>query len=310
MISATIIRSEALKLGFHACGLARAEAVDKPTVAFFAHWLGKGKQAGMEYMQRYADIRLDPCLLMEGAKTIVSLALNYCPTEYIPAEEYQIAWYAYGRDYHDVMKTKLRELLAVVQQFYPTLHGRICCDTAPILERYWAWRAGLGWIGKHTQLIVPHAGSYFFLGELILDEEADCYDAPMVNRCGTCTRCLDACPGQALEAPYTLCAGRCLSYLTIEHRGDFPTNMNLQLGQRIYGCDECQRVCPWNRYAMPTNVEEFTPSAALLHMRREEWRNLTLEQYRSLFKGSAVKRAKYEGLMRNIRTVASEEESR
>ena len=255
----------------------------------------------MAYMQNYEDKRLDPRLLVEGARTVISVALNYYPETKLPENEYQIAWYAYGKDYHDVMKAKLKTLLEFIQNNY-SAGGRAFCDTAPVLERYWAWLAGLGWIGKNTQLIIPQAGSCFFLGELIIDFPADRYDSPQENRCGSCTRCLNACPTKALEAPFRLNSAKCLSYLTIEYRGELPPDTGQKMGKMIYGCDECQRACPWNRFATPSRTIEFSPSASLLTMRKEDWHRLSEEQYRTLFKGSAVKRAKYQGLMRNIRS--------
>ncbi len=313
-LDARLIKAEALRLGFSVCGLARAEAVEEATAGAFHRWLKDGCQAGMTYMANHEAKRLDPRLLVEGARTVVSVALGYYPAERLPEEEYQIAWYAYGRDYHEVMKAKLSALLHFIQQRFgggeadvsggnPAVTGRVFCDTAPVLERYWAWRAGLGWIGKNTQLIIPRTGSCFFLGEVIVDAEADRYDAPQRSRCGSCRRCLDACPAEALESPFRLNANRCLSYLTIEHRGPLPAGTEARMGNRIYGCDECQRVCPWNRYATPCHTEEFRPSPALLGMRRADWHRLTREEYNALFRGSAVKRAKYEGLKRNIEAV-------
>ena len=183
------------------------------------------------------------------------------------------------------------------------LQGRIFCDTAPILERYWAWRTGLGWIGKNTQLIIPHAGSCFFLGEIILDREADNYDSPQRNQCGSCTRCLDTCPTKALDAPFRLNSERCLSYLTIEYRGELSLNTGKKMGNKIYGCDECLKACPWNRFATPCRTAEFQPSPSLLSMKKDDWHSLSEEQYKTIFKGSAVKRAKYSGLMRNIKII-------
>lgn len=299
LLSSERIKAEALRLGFSACGLAPAEAVNETTTTAFRQWLTDGCQAEMAYMENYEDKRLDPRLLVEGARTVISVALNYYPATKLPEEEYQIAWYAYGKDYHDVMKAKLNALLTFIQSEFPT-NGRTFCDTAPILERYWAWRTGIGWIGKNTQLIAPKAGSCFFLGELVVDLATDRYDNPQKNRCGSCTRCLDACPTLALEAPYRLNAERCLSYLTIEHRGALSLEIGLKMGRKIYGCDECQQACPWNRFATPCRTPEFMLSDSLLSMRKEDWHHLNEEQYRMLFKGSAVKRAKYSGLMRNI----------
>lgn len=350
-LSSDRIKAEALRLGFSACGLAPAEAVDEGISSAFRQWIADGYQAEMAYMQNYEEKRLNPCLLVEGAQTVISVALNYYPETKIPDGEYQIAWYAYGKDYHDVMKAKLNALLAFVQEelcsesgstaevtsvatsapiststsfsvsslvsdsallsvstSYPVLpstnlNARIFCDTAPVLERYWAWRAGLGWIGKNTQLIIPQAGSCFFLGELIINVAADLYDTPQENRCGTCTRCLNTCPTKALEVPFRLNSAKCLSYLTIEYRGEFPPDTGEKMSKKIYGCDECQRACPWNRFAKPTQITEFHPSTCLLHMRKDDWQHLTEQQYRDLFKGSAVKRAKYQGLVRNIKAV-------
>ena len=302
------IKAKAQCLGFSACGLAPAESVDQTNSEHFRRWLAENGAVGMEYMHRYEEKRLDPRILVEGAKTVISVALNYSPKETLQAEEYQLAWYAYGKDYHDVMKTKLSALMEYLQEEFAST-GRVFCDTAPVLERYWAWRCGLGWIGKHTQLIIPHAGSCFFLGEIIVDTEADTYDTPIRNHCGNCTRCLEACPTQALEAPYWLNSGKCLSYLTIEHRGAFPANMGKRMGLKIYGCDECQKACPWNRFSTPCATPEFHPSPALLSMKKEDWAALTEDKYKTLFKGSAVKRAKYEGLMRNIRAVEKPDSS-
>ena len=200
------------------------------------------------------------------------------------------------------MREKLAALFRFIQESdVPELNGRMFCDTAPVPERYWAWRAGLGWIGKNTQLIIPHAGSTFFLGELFLNAEADTYDRPQPNRCGRCNRCLQACPTKALETPYNLNAHRCLSYLTIENKSEIPDSIAPFMGNRVYGCDECQKACPWNRFATPCRTPELQPSPEFMNMKKEDWKQLSEEKYRALFKGSAVKRAKYSGLIRNIR---------
>ena len=228
---------------------------------------------------------------------------------YIP-----LARYARGKDYHDEMKARLFQLLGNIRQhLIDNGHtaaaeqletSRVFTDTAPVDERYWAWKSGLGWIGKNSQLIIPGAGSYFFLGELFLTLPADAFDSPVENRCGTCTKCLRACPAQCLSER-GLDARKCLSYLTIEYRGEeLPEGTGEKMGEMFYGCDRCGDVCPWNRLARPTNIEAFQPSPALLSMTWEDWRHLTLEQYRTLFKGSAVKRAKYEGLTRNIKAIS------
>lgn len=296
------IKAEALRLGFSACGIAPAGPIGAEHRQALEAWLSAGNQADMAYLENHLEKRCDPRLLVEGARCVVSVALNYYPARKLPEGEYQFAWYAYGKDYHDVMRTKLTALFEYIRtHLEPGVNGRIFCDTAPVAERYWAWRAGLGWIGRNTQLIIPQAGSAFFLGELLLDAEADRYDELQPNRCGDCTRCLKACPTNALEAPHKLNARHCLSFLTIENKGEIPASMAPRLGNRVYGCDECQKACPWNRFATPCLTPELQPSPAFLQMKRQDWQELTEEQYKTLFRGSAVKRAKYNGLMRNIK---------
>lgn len=295
----TLIKSIARQLGFDACGITKAIPVHPEMQQKLLSWLNKDYQAGMAYMDNHFEKRTNPCLLVEGTRSIVCVALNYYPSHSLPQEQLQFAYYAYGKDYHDIMRQKLTQMLERIQAQIPTAEGRAFCDTAPILERYWAEQAGLGWTGKNTQLIIPGKGSYFFLGELFLNIDLH-YDKPMENHCGNCTRCLNACPTHALEAPRLLNANRCLSYLTIEHRGDIPKEAALMLGQRIYGCDSCQHACPHNRFASPHHTPAFNPSNDFLQMKADDWENLDIETYRKIFKGSAVKRAKYEGLMRNI----------
>lgn len=329
MLSSEKIKTEALaSLGFSACGIVKPAAVDETVASQFRSWLSKGYNADMAYMENYEDKRLDPRLLMPEARSMICLALSYVPdisrisnsnsSLFTPHSSLTpppgeagrglyplgeaggglpISFYALGKDYHDVMKQRLR-LLA---ERLGLTDYRVFCDTAPILERYWAVQAGLGWIGRNHQLIVPNAGSMFFLGEIFCQEDVDSYDVPIAQRCGsTCRKCLDACPTQALLPDGQLDANRCLSYLTIENRGDIPDEAAEKMGDCFYGCDRCQLACPWNAHVVPTEVEEFHPSQALLDMDMDKWRSLSIEQYRILFKGSAVKRVKYEGLMRNI----------
>ena len=292
------IKAEAKRLGFSACGIAKAEPVDNNTATEYRQWLHDGKHASMQYLENNLDKRLDPTLLMPNAKSIICVALNYFPQKRLAEHQYQFAYYAYGQDYHDVMKQKLQSLATFMHSLLPSgnsLTYKLCCDTVPILDRYWASRAGLGWIGKNGNLIIPDAGSYFFLGEILADIELD-HDSPIDNRCGSCQKCMDACPTKALSAPHCVDARKCLSYLTIEHRGEYDGT----LPNTIYGCDRCQQACPWNRFAQPTKIQEFAPSDKFLYMSPTDWEKLTIDDYRTLFKGSAVKRAKYEGLMRNI----------
>lgn len=304
------IKAEAQRLGFFACGIAQARPVDEETAAHLKRWLDDEKFAGMDYMNNNTDKRLDPRLLLKNAQSIICVALNYAPKQAFAPHEYHIANYALGQDYHDIMKHKLRQLAAscgfeddLISQNLQARHCRIFVDSGPILERYWAERAGLGWIGKNHQLIIPHAGSMFFLGEILVDQPL-LYDEPAKNRCGKCTKCLQACPTKAITSDNEIDAFRCLSYQTIENRSDIAAPFSAALGNTIYGCDECLKACPWNRFATPNDTPELQPRPELLAMTQEQWQNLTEEEYRKLFKGSAVKRAKYQGLMRNIKAAA------
>ena len=285
------IHDEAKRLGFAACGVTHVHTVADEAMAHLDAWLADGGAAGMEYMHNYREIRRDPTLLLPGAKTIVCLAMGYTPREAVAG----FAHYAYGRDYHEVVRLRAKALADT----FATVH-RVCVDTAPILERYWAQEAGVGWIGRNRQLIVPHAGSEFFLCEILFADEVDETDKAVKARCGSCHRCMDACPTGALGGDGRLDARRCNSYLTIEHRGEW-TDHRPTAGC-LYGCDECQRACPWQRFATATEEPDFQPGHELLAMKAEDWQSLTREQFGSLFRHSAVKRTKYEGLMRNIET--------
>lgn len=293
--------AEAARLGFIACGIAPAGPVGEPSANALRTWIDEGMHDCMAYMANNMDKRLDPALLVPGARSIVAVALSYHPREFMPASSLRLSSYAYGRDYHDVMRERLAQLFAYLRILCGgTVGGRTFCDTAPVMERYWAWRAGLGWMGKHCNLIIPGAGSMVFLGEIVCDIELP-PDIPMPSRCGNCTACLAACPTGALCAPHRLDARLCLSCQTIERRGALAPSTVSRLDGRIYGCDNCQTACPWNRDAAPTTIEEFAPSPELMSMTPSDWERLDETRYRRLFKGSAVKRAKYAGLMRNIR---------
>lgn len=301
-LSSHFIKEQAAQIGFSACGLAKARPVDEATADGYRQWLAQGAHATMGYLADHVDKRLDPTLLLPGAQSIIVVALNYAPATHFPPGEYQLAAYALGRDYHDVLKARLRQLAA--QCLPAEAEAKVAVDTVPILERYWAWQAGIGFLGRNHQLIIPGAGSMLFLGEIVTTAAFDAYDAPQPCRCGSCYRCIDACPTGAITIQCSMFnAHRCLSYQTIENRGPLDDDVKDKLGTTIYGCDRCQQACPWNREAQPTDIAELQPSASLLGMTRDDWHRLTLEQYQQLFRGSAVKRAKYEGLMRNIRAV-------
>lgn len=303
------IKAEAERLGFSAFGTAPVRKVADAHIKYQKAWTEAGYAADMEYLKRNIEIRNDPRLLVDGAQTIISVALSYTPPQEdrrLNPEQWQIAWYARGEDYHRVMRRKLEELLHTLQekQGSDLLEGRVFCDTAPLMERYWAWRCGLGWIGRNHQLIIPHQGSAFFLGEIIINQKVDYYDHPIENNfCGTCHRCIDACPTGALRSDKGLDARKCLSYLTIEYRGNLPETEAAKMYPCFYGCDRCQAVCPQMNQATPTKIPELQERPNLKAMTKDQWRTLDIKQYQDLFRHSAVKRVKYEGLVRNIKAM-------
>ena len=256
----------------------------------------------MQYMENHFDKRLDPTKLVPGAKSVISLLYNYFPEKDLAREaEYKIAKYAYGKDYHFVIKDKLKTFMSKIQQEVGEVAGRVFVDSAPVMERQWAAKSGLGWVGKHSLLINKEKGSFFFLAELILDLELEA-DSPIRDYCGTCTRCVDACPTDAIT-PYELDAAKCISYLTIELKESIPEAFKGKMENWIFGCDICQDACPWNRFAKPHREPAFKPHEDLPGMQKENWQELTKETFQEIFRKSAVKRTKYEGLMRNIESV-------
>jgi len=295
------IKQKALDLGFDACGICRA--TESGEEERYMQWLQDHWQGGMGYMERNIDKRLDPRLLVEGARSIISVALNYYPPVKLPGKVPQFAYYAYGKDYHEVVREKLRCLFEWIRERVPDVTGRYFSDSAPVLERFWAARAGLGFIGKNTLLIIPGKGSYFFLGELIIDIELD-YDEPVTENCGDCTRCLRSCPTNAIEQPYRLNATRCISYQTIENKGEIAPEIVPNLRNNVYGCDICQKVCPWNRDAMSHNIPEFMPSDAFLKLDLEQIMEMDEDRWNHIFRQSAVKRAKLSGLKRNASAIS------
>ncbi len=294
-----LIKEHATALGFAFCGVARAEFLEEEAPRLEA-WLRQGMHGAMGYMENHFDKRLDPTKLVEGAKSIITLGYNYFPEEDLAKEDnYKIAKYAYGEDYHFVVKRKLRALLEHMQATIGEVHGRAFVDSAPVMERAWAQRSGTGWIGKNSLLLNKQQGSFFFLAELVVDLRLD-YDGPVPDYCGTCTRCLDACPTDAITEPYVVDSNRCISYLTIELREAIPDSMQGTWADWIFGCDICQDVCPWNRHAQPHQEPAFAPHPELKGMSKGDWQEITEETFRKVFKKSAVKRAKLAGLRRNI----------
>ncbi len=295
---AALIKAEAKRLGFLSCGISRADYLEEEAPRL-EQWLKQGMHGEMAYMENHFDKRLDPRKLVPGARSVISLLYNYYPSEELPGEAYKISKYAYGEDYHKVIKDKLRELMVIIQEEIGEVGGRVFVDSAPVLDKAWAARSGLGWIGKHSNLLTQQVGSFYFIAELILDLELP-EDSPVTDHCGTCTACLDACPTQAIVAPYVVDGSKCISYYTIELKNEIPQEMSGAWDDWIFGCDICQDVCPWNRFSKPHKEPRFQPSEALKGMRSEDWQELTEEVFRQVFPKSAVKRTKFSGLQRNI----------
>lgn len=296
------IRNHAASLGVSALGIAAAMPVERNAAECYKKWVGAGCHAGMEYLDRYHDVREDPRLLLEGAKSVIVCAFNYYPAVRRDKKLPEFAFYSYGADYHEVVRGRLGQLAAMIREEFGG-ETRVCVDTAPLRERYWAQRAGVGFIGRNNQLIIPGKGSYFFLGEILTTVEF-IPDEPCRLSCGDCMACVKSCPGNAILPDGSVDARRCISYLTIEHKGEFDAPLNL--GNHIYGCDECQLVCPHNRNAVPADIAEFQPSEAFMSLDREAIEGLTPEKFNSIFRHSAIKRAKLAGLLRNLRHLDSE----
>lgn len=295
-----LIVQEADSLGFDACGFSEAELL-KTHSEMMEQWLEKDFQGEMSYLERNRQKRYDPRELVENTKTIITVLQNYFPSETLSEHDnYKISKYAYGKDYHFVVKDKLRQLLAKIEQVTGPLQARVFTDSAPVLDRAWAEKSGLGFIGKNTCLIHPRKGSFFFIGHIFLPIEIMPENIPVTDYCGTCTRCIDACPTKALVDAHTLDARKCISYLTIEQRGPLTAELKLNFKDWIFGCDICQDVCPWNRFANPHHEPLFELSGGLKNMKKTDWHQLTKEQYNSLFKDAAIERTKFEGLKRNI----------
>lgn len=293
-----LIKQEARRLGFSYVGVAPARHLDEEA-ARLESWLQRNYHGKMAYMANHFDKRLDPTLLVPGAKSVISLVYNYYTEKQQPEGAPQIARYAYGEDYHFVVKRKLKELVHFIQDEIGEVEGRVFVDSAPVLERVWAKEAGLGWVGKNTLLLNKNSGSYHFLAEIICDLELE-PDGPVKDHCGTCTACIDACPTDAIT-PYEVDARKCISYLTIELKDAIPQEFAGKMENWAFGCDICQEVCPWNRFAKPHHEPDFEPHEKLTQMNRNDWMELTEEVFNEIFKKSAVKRTKFEGLKRNLR---------
>lgn len=295
-----LIKTWSHELGFDHCGIARAARLDDDARRLEG-WLHKGMNGGMAYMENHFDLRIDPSRLVPGARSVITLLLNYFPAAQQPSETPQIAKYAYGKDYHEVIRSKLNQLLARMRAEIGEVEGRGFVDSAPVLERSWAVRSGLGWVGKNGNLLHKQAGSFFFIATMIVDLELE-YDAPFAgDYCGTCRRCIDACPTQAILPDKVVDGSKCISYFTIELKDLLiPDTMKGKFGDWAFGCDTCQDVCPWNRFSKPTGELAFSPVPAILNFRTADWEELTEEAFREIFRHSAVKRAKYAGLRRNL----------
>jgi len=295
-----LIRDEAKRLGFMFCGISQAGFLAEEAPKLEA-WLKNGMHGEMQYMENHFDKRLDPRLLVDGARSVISLGLNYythkAQTDPLSPK---ISKYAYGADYHSVIKAKLKELLAFIGEKIGEVNGRAFVDSAPVLDKAWAKKSGLGWIGKNSNLINKNDGSFFFLAELIIDVELDYDMAPAADHCGTCTRCIDACPTEAIVAPYLVDGSKCISYLTIELKNAIPDEFKDKMDNWMFGCDICQDVCPWNKFSVLHSEPAFEPDPELLAMNKKEWEEITEEVFQKVFKNSAVKRTKFSGLKRNI----------
>jgi len=294
------IKKEATRLGFDACGISKAEFLEKEAPRLES-WLNNNFQGKMHYMENHFDKRLDPTLLVPGSKSVISLLYNYYPQEIQDKNSYHISKYAYGEDYHHVIKKKLNEMVDSMQQVMGRFNARVFTDSAPIMERAWAQKSGLGWMGKHSLLISKYRGSFFFLAEIILDIELD-YDSPFkTDHCGNCTRCIDACPTEAILPNSTVDGSKCISYFTIELKEEIPKEHKNSFDNWAFGCDICQDVCPWNRFSKPHQEEKFKPDDRLIHFEKNEWEEITEDVFKEIFKRSAVKRTKFDGFKRNIR---------
>jgi epoxyqueuosine reductase len=293
-----LIKAESKRLGFLTCGISKAEFLEQEAPRL-ENWLNQNMNGQMSYMENHFDKRLNPTLLVDGAKSVISLLLNYYPDQLQNQDSYKISKYAYGQDYHYVIKEKLKELLHFIQTEIGEVSGRAFVDSAPVLDKAWAAKSGLGWIGKNSNLITQKIGSFYFIAELIVDLDL-AYDTPTTDHCGSCTACIDSCPTEAIVAPYVVDGSKCISYFTIELKDNLPQDMKGKFDDWIFGCDVCQDVCPWNRFSKPHNEPLLRATPEILSYSKSDWEEITIETFQKVFKNSALKRTKYEGLLRNI----------
>jgi epoxyqueuosine reductase len=298
-----IIKDEARRLGFDFCGVSKAEFLEEEAPRL-EKWLKENRHGQMKYMENYFDKRLDPRLLVDNAKSVVSLLYNYFPAEEQRADAPKISKYAFGSDYHEVIKAKLQEFLSALKLKIGDVNGRAFVDSAPVMDKVWAAKSGLGWIGKNSNLINKQKGSFLFIAELIIDLEL-IYDGPIKDYCGTCTRCIDACPTDAIVEPFVVDGSKCISYLTIELKENIPAEFKNKMDNWTFGCDVCQDVCPWNSFSAPHSEPLFNNSTGLLAFSEKEWHEITEETFKIIFKNSAVKRTKFNGLKRNLNFIKS-----
>lgn len=298
------IKATALSLGFNFCGIAKAERLDEDA-ARLERWLQAGMQGGMKYMENFFDVRIDPAKLVPGAKSVITLLLNYFPQQVQNRDVPQVSKYAYGKDYHLVIKEKLKIFLRLIKEKIGDVHGRGFADSAPVLEKTWAQKSGLGWVAKNANLITRQQGSFFFIATLITDLELE-YDEPFVkDYCGSCTRCIDACPTDAIVDERVVDGSKCISYFTIELKDMLiPEKMKDKFANKLFGCDICQDVCPWNRFSKPTTETELIPIPEILNFTTADWEDLTEESFKIIFKDSPLKRTKYEGIKRNLKFIS------
>ncbi|WP_396140930.1 tRNA epoxyqueuosine(34) reductase QueG [Flavobacterium sp.] len=293
------IKAEAKRLGFLSCGISKASFLEEEAPRL-ENWLNQNHHGEMKYMENHFDKRLNPTLLVDDAKSVISLLLNYYPSEIQNTDSYKMSKYAYGQDYHFVIKEKLQELLQTIQTEIGEVSGRAFVDSAPVLDKAWAAKSGLGWIGKNSNLLTQQVGSFYFIAELVVDLDLE-YDYATTDHCGTCTACIDACPTEAIVSPYVVDGSKCISYFTIELKENIPQEMKGKMDDWIFGCDVCQDVCPWNRFSKSHNEPLFNPNPELLSMTKKEWEEITEDTFKKVFKNSAVKRTKLDGIKRNIK---------